>query len=124
MEWRMKSEKWKIAEAFALYTGDKTMLENILLGIVSICTFISYFPQIVKSLRTKQAEDLSIGSWILWVVSSVAYTLWAFIYANSFMLIFETVMELSFCLIILICAIVFRNNKPNKKEEKTQNDRH
>lgn len=100
------------------------MLENVLLGIVSICTFISYFPQIVKSLRTKQAEDLSIGSWILWVVSSVAYTLWAFIYANSFMLIFETVMELSFCLIILICAIVFRNNKPNKKEEKTQNDRH
>lgn len=90
------------------------MFENILLTIVSICTFLSYFPQIIKSLRTKQAEDLSIGSWILWVVSSVAYTLWAFIYADSFMLIFETVMELSFCLIILICAIVFRKNKPNE----------
>ena len=92
------------------------MLENILLGIVSICTFISYFPQIVKSLRTKQAEDLSIGSWVLWVVSSATYTLYALLCTNSFMLILETVMELSFCLIILICAIAFRNNKATKTE--------
>ncbi len=87
------------------------MLENILLGIVSICTFISYFPQIVKSLRTKQAEDLSIGSWILWVVSSFSYTLYAFLCTDSVMLIFETCLELTFCLIILICAIAFRKNK-------------
>ena len=89
------------------------MLENILLGIVSICTFISYFPQIVKSLKTKSAEDLSLWSWILWVVSSTSYTLYAFLYTNSFMLIFETTMELTFCLIILICAIIFRKNKNN-----------
>ncbi len=87
------------------------MLENILLTIVSICTFISYFPQIVKCLKTKQAEDLSIWSWILWVVSSLAYTLYATICTNSFMLIFETCLELGFCLIILICAIVFREKK-------------
>ena len=87
------------------------MLENILLGIVSICTFISYFPQIVKSLKTKSAEDLSFWSWVLWVASSLSYTLYAFLYTNSFMLIFETTMELTFCLIILICAIVFRKEK-------------
>ena len=90
------------------------MLENVLLWIVSICTFISYLPQIIKSLKTKRAEDLSIGSWILWVVSSLSYTLYAILCTNTFMLIFETVMELSFCLIILICAIVFRKNKPNE----------
>ena len=87
------------------------MLENILLTIVTICTFISYFPQIIKSLKTKQAEDLSIGSWILWVISSLSYTLYALIYTDSFMLIFETCLELGFCLIILICAIVFRKRK-------------
>lgn len=92
------------------------MLENVLLGIVSVCTFISYFPQIVKCLRTKQAEDLSIWSWILWVISSLSYTLYAFICTNSFMLIFETCLELSFCLIILICAIVFRRNNPQKEK--------
>ena len=75
------------------------MLENILLAIVSICTFISYFPQIIKSLRTKQAEDLSIGSWILWVVSSLANTLYAILCTSSVMLIFETCLKLTFCLI-------------------------
>lgn len=89
------------------------MLENLLLAIVSICTFLSYFPQIIKSLKTKQAQDLSIWSWILWVLSSIAYTLYAILCTNSFMLIFETALELSFCLIILICAVVFRKNKNN-----------
>ncbi len=92
------------------------MLENILLGIVSVCTFLSYFPQIVKCLKTKKGEDLSIGSWILWVVSSFSYTLYAFLCTTSYMLIFETTLELVFCLIILICAIVFRHNKPETKK--------
>ncbi len=87
------------------------ILGNVLLGIVSVCTFVSYFPQIVKSLKTKKASDLSIGSWILWVVSSLAYTLYAILCTTSFMLIFETSLELLFCIIILICAIVFRKNK-------------
>ena len=83
---------------------------NILLGIVSICTFISYFPQTVKLIKTKKSADLSIQSWILWVVSSFSYTLYALIVSKDFMLIFETSLELSFCLIILMLAIRYRNN--------------
>ena len=94
------------------------MLENILLGIVSVCTFVSYFPQIIKCLRTKQAEDLSIWSWVLWVVSSLSYTLYAFICTDSFMLIFETTLEMTFCLIILVCAIVFRKNNKTDEQKK------
>ncbi len=93
------------------------MLENILLGIVSVCTFFSYFPQIVKCIRSKELEDLSITSWILWVVSSLSYTLYAFLCTDSFMLVFETCLELSFCVIILTFAIIYRE-KPNKKQMK------
>ena len=92
------------------------MLENVLLGIVSVCTFISYFPQLVKCMKSKQLEDLSISSWVLWVVSSLSYTLYAFLCTDSFMLIFETCLELSFCVIILIFAIIYRE-KPQAKEE-------
>ena len=53
------------------------MLGNCLLGIVSVCTFISYFPQTVKLLKTKKSDDLSISSWILWVISSISYTAYA-----------------------------------------------
>lgn len=92
---------------------------NVLLAIVSVCTFASYFPQIVKCLRTKKSEDLSIWSWILWVTSSLAYTLYAVLCQNNFMLIFETSLELLFCIIILICAIVFRDkNRRDKTEHK------
>ena len=86
------------------------MLGNILLGIVSICTFISYLPQTLKLIKTKKSEDLSIQSWILWVVSSVSYTLYAVIVSKDFMLIFETSLELTFCLIILVLAIKYRKN--------------
>ena len=95
------------------------ILGNILLGIVSVCTFVSYFPQIVKCLKTRKSEDLSVWSWVLWVVSSLAYTLYAILCQNTFMLIFQTSLELMLCLIILVCAIVFRKKK---SDDKTQDE--
>lgn len=86
------------------------MLGNILLLIVSVCTFVSYFPQTLKLIKTKKSEDISISSWILWVTSSLAYTLYAVIVSKDVMLIFETSLELAFCLIILLLAIKYRNN--------------
>lgn len=87
------------------------MLGNILLGIVSFCTFISYFPQTIKLIKTKKSTDLSIHSWILWVISSFSYTMYAVIVSKDFMLIFETCLELFFCLVILMLAIIYRKNK-------------
>ena len=87
------------------------MVGNILLGIVSICTFISYFPQTIKLIKTKKSKDISISSWILWLTSSFSYTLYAIIVSKDVMLIFETGLELFFCLVILILAILYRNNK-------------
>lgn len=89
------------------------MLGNILLGIVSLCTMISYLPQTIKLIKTKSAEDLSISSWVLWVTSSLAYTLYAILCSHDFMLIFETALELSFCLIILLLALIYRNSEKN-----------
>ena len=91
------------------------MLGNILLGIVSICTFISYFPQTIKLIKTKKSNDLSIQSWILWVTSSLAYTIYAIVVSKDFMLIFETSLELSFCLIILILTVYYRKNSNKLK---------
>lgn len=86
------------------------MLGNCLLGIVSICTFISYFPQTVKLLKSKKSTDLSISAWILWVISSLSYTMYAICVSKDAMLIFETALELFFCLLILFLAIKYRNN--------------
>ncbi len=45
------------------------------------------------------------------MTSLLAYTLYAVLCQYNFMLIFETSLELLFCVIILICAIVFRDKK-------------
>lgn len=87
------------------------MLGNILLGIVSICTLVSYLPQTIKLIKTKKSNDLSINSWILWVTSSLSYTLYAVLCSKEYMLIFETSLELAFCLIILLLALKYKNNK-------------
>ncbi len=86
------------------------MLGNILLGIVSMCTFISYFPQTIKLIKSKSSSDLSVQSWFLWVVSSLTYTIYALLVSKDGMLIFETTLELFFCLTILILTIKYRNN--------------
>lgn len=87
------------------------MMGDILLGIVSFCTFISYLPQVIEIIKTKSTEDISIISWVLWVVSSFAYTLYAIFYSGNGMLIFETCLELFFCLLILILTIMYDKNK-------------
>lgn len=84
------------------------MIGNILLGIVSLCTMI---PQTIKLIKTKESDDLSINSWILWAISSLAYTLYAVICSNDFMLIYETSLELFFCLLILMLAVRYRTIK-------------
>ena len=83
------------------------MLGDVLLGIVSLCTLVSYLPQAIKLIKTQESNDLSTTSWIIWVVSSFSYLLYAFLCSNEFMLKFETVLEFSFCLLILILTIYY-----------------
>ena len=45
---------------------------ELLVIFVMIGDLIAYLPQIIKILKTKQAEDLSKFTWILWTSTSVA----------------------------------------------------
>ena len=93
------------------------VIGNILLGIVTLCTMISYMPQIIKLIKTKSSEDLSVPSWILWCISSLSYTLYAYIVSDDFMLRLETTLEFSFCFIIFLLTLFYRRN--GVKNEKT-----
>ena len=96
------------------------MIGDLLLGIVSLCTLISYLPQTIKLFKTKKSNDLSTTSWIIWVVSSFSYLLYAFLCSDEFMLKFETTLEFSFCLLILLLTVKYRNNN---KREGNKNDK-
>lgn len=87
------------------------MLANILLGIVSLCTMVSFLPQAIKLIKTKESDDISITSWILWVVSSLSYVLYAYLCTDEFMLRLENTLEFSFCILILTLTLIYRNKR-------------
>ena len=84
------------------------MIGNVLLGIVSLCTIISYVPQIIKLIKTKKSDDISSSSWMLWVISSLAFTLYALIINKDLMLIFKALLELMFCSVILLLSLIYK----------------
>ena len=49
----------------------KEIVALTLLIIYTVCEYVAYVPQIVKLVKTKSADDLSITSWLTWVVSGV-----------------------------------------------------
>ena len=76
--------------------------------VFGICARINSKIAHDKLIKTQESNDLSTTSWIIWVVSSFSYLLYAFLCSNEFMLKFETVLEFSFCLLILILTIYYR----------------
>lgn len=57
-------------------------LASILMSMCIGITMLSYIPQIVKLVRTKSSEDLSLVSWTLWLAEGFAYLGYAIIQAN------------------------------------------
>jgi MtN3 and saliva related transmembrane protein len=81
----------------------------VYLGVFSgICTGVSLLPQLVKLLKEKKAEGLSLGTFIVllaglagWVIYGLLKQDWPIIITNAF----------SFCtnIVIIICALKYRH---------------
>lgn len=82
----------------------------VFLAVCTVCEGISYIPQIVKLIRTKRGEDLSILSWIVWVTSALSYLLYLLTYSVSeFGLVLLASLELTCCLVILCLSVYYRS---------------
>ena len=84
------------------------MLANVLLSIVSICTLISYGPQITQLIISKSSDDLSISSWVVGTISYLAYVLYAYLCTTDNMLKFTSMLELVLSCMVLILIVFFR----------------
>lgn len=97
----------------------KEIILQITMWIVIVCTYISYIPQIIKLIKTKEAEDLSITSWILWTLSAVADLIYSIILARV-ELIISSISEAGLILAVLILTIYYnyKNNYHLESEAK------
>ncbi len=87
------------------------MKEMVLIStmwVVTICTYISYMPQIVKIIKTKSSEDISVWSWILWTTSALCNVVYSFVLGRS-ELIFAGVSELVLTALVLALSFVYKN---------------
>lgn len=77
---------------------------------ITLIPYISYMPQIIKILKTKSSEDISVASWILYVTGSTLASIYA-ILLNNTLLILADVSELVLCLVTLLLSIRYRDRK-------------
>lgn len=78
-----------------------------LMGIITICAYIGYIPQVVRLIKTKSSEDLSILSWVIWCFSTACGTAYSILLMRPEMLVMYA-SELIISLIILWLIFKYR----------------
>lgn len=97
----------------------KEIILQILMWIVICCLYVSYFPQIVKILRTKKAEDLSKASWVLWSISSIADFTYSILLGRVELIIASgSEFALNFTMLFLTVYYTYKNDYYLESEEK------
>ena len=68
--------------------------------LAGICTAIVFLPQTIKTIKTRNVEGLSLGTYIIYCVGMLSWTLYG-VYLKSIQMMFFNVVSLAFALIIL-----------------------
>ena len=89
----------------------KLAIAFVLLSIYTILEFVAYVPQIVKLLKTKSADDLSLGYWFTWIVADLCYLGYVLLETPEIGLMFIVFLDLAFLLFVLGLTIYYQKHK-------------
>lgn len=92
----------------------KATIALILLSIYTVSEFIAYLPQIVKLIRTKSAEDISLASWLVWIVSGVCYLVYVLLESQEAGIIFAASLNLFFVTFVYVLTAYYQKRKKRK----------
>ena len=97
----------------------KQMIALSLLFLYTVCEYTAYAPQIIKLVKTKSANDLSISTWLQWVVAGICYLAYVILETPEPGVIFIAATNLVF--IITVCVLTMhyqkRTNAPKTKRK-------
>jgi len=86
------------------------MIANFLQGCSPLLSLFAYLPQWKKIIANKSSRDISLTSWLVWLLSSAIAIFYAIIQykvtGKGTALIFSSVLVLVF-VIITVCLIAF-----------------
>lgn len=96
----------------------KATISLILLSIYTVLIFIAYIPQIVKILKTKSADDISLTSWFTWVAADLCYFAYVLLESPEPGIIFIVSMDLCFVFVVLGLTKYYQRHKKRIKKHR------
>lgn len=88
----------------------------ILLSIYTVLEFIAYMPQIIKILKTKSADDLSLTSWLTWITADICYLLYVLLESPDIGVVFIATLDLVFLFIVFFLTRYYQKHKKRIKK--------
>ncbi|MBQ6854707.1 MAG: PQ-loop repeat-containing protein [Alphaproteobacteria bacterium] len=87
-----------------------------LISIVTILEVFAYIPQIIKLIKTKSAEDISLTSWLTWMVSDICYLAYVLLESPEAGVIFLASLSLFLVMFVFILTMYYQKSKKLRKE--------
>ena len=99
----------------------KETIALVLLLVYTVCEYAAYVPQLVKLIKTKSADDLSIMTWLTWVAASICYLMYILLECPDIGVIFVASMNIIFVMSVCILTTYYQKSKKTPKRTKNKN---
>ena len=93
----------------------KETIALVFLSVYTVLEFVAYIPQIVKILKTKRADDLSLTSWFVWITTDLSYLGYVLLETPQFGVIFITLLDLVFILTVFMLTAYYQKHHRRRK---------
>jgi MtN3 and saliva related transmembrane protein len=89
---------------------------KVLTTIVGISMSIGYFPQVYRLYKTKNAESISISSFVIFAIGTFVWTLYGFV-MHDIVLVLSFIVGVVGSRTILFLAIKYRSKAKKQKRK-------
>lgn len=93
----------------------KETIALVFLSIYTVLQLIACIPQIVKILRTKRADDISLTSWFFWLSTDLSYLGYILLKSPEIGVIFIAMLDLISNLTVLVLASYYQKHHRRRK---------
>ena len=93
----------------------KEIIALIMFAVYTVLEFVSYIPQIVKILKTKHADDLSLTSWFVWMTTDISYLVYILLESPQIGVIFIGLLNLFFTATVFLLTRYYQKYNRRRK---------
>ena len=96
----------------------KEIIALTLLLVYTVCEYTAYVPQILKLIKTRSADDLSITTWLTWVFAGMCYLLYVLLESPEAGVIFVASMNLVFVSSVCVLTIYYQTREKLQRRKR------